>query len=118
MEKNIVIAEKPSISRPKADPEFVYHEFRIFSGGTPRNKIGLTPVSESSKFAYDTCANGPAYAGSTVIFCRFIGRTYHKKDDVYITPEGVMFYYHSWRGSPSSFDGGEFRLPDDEIIWV
>lgn len=90
---------------------FAHVTFATGSGGAPRNTAGIPEVHRECAFAYPTVANGPAYSGSVTIECRDTGALDADGRKIYETPDGLVFVYAYYPGSPYSFDRGWLEEP-------
>lgn len=101
---------------PDVVGEYSNTSFVCRSGGSPTNEVGVPEVHRGDQFEYNTTANGPAYAGEVVVLCRDTGALDADGNSIYITPDGELFVYEYYNGSPSSFDCGSLREPRKGVI--
>ena len=106
-----MLALAKSVKRKEIDG-FVIHQFSCNSGGSPKNRVGVNEVSRTDTFRYPTQNAGDAYSGTVEVVCKLGGFADSDGNEVYTTPEGTVFVYRYWGGSPSSFDGGALDHPN------
>ena len=91
---------------------FTIRQFSCNSGGSPENRVGVNEISRTDTFRYPTQNAGDAYSGTVEVVCKPAGFADNDGNEVFTTPEGVVFIYRYWGGSPSSFDGGALDHPN------
>ena len=96
----------------ETDGIFSIHEFRLKSGGAPRNKIGVKEEFRSENFEYNTTANGAAYSGSIGIMCKDSGVRDKRELTIFITPNNTSFVYIFVGSSAERFDWGALAEPE------
>lgn len=109
--EELKIDAKKILEIPDINGDYKNVSFRCKTGGSPSNCAGVKEVHRAVHKEYNTVRNGSAYSGEVVVLCKDTGTTDAEGNEIYITPEGVVFVCEYYPGSAYNFDSACLMEP-------